>query len=159
MMHPVHISGQRKMSPSAFIPFCEFGGDMARMGVKIPQFDVPVCNSFQARTLNDQLCYEVDLKKISNKDNIEHELKLGFIFFMDYNEDRQVTFNNQYIQKEKNKSFGRKIVQSDENQHAFIYLDSIGTIFDNINDEFYKNNDLFRTSETTWPGRVQHGRC
>ena len=33
------------------------------MGVKIDQFDVPVCNSFEATVLNDQLCYEVDPNK------------------------------------------------------------------------------------------------
>ena len=32
---------------------------MSAMGVKIDKFDVPVCNSFQAKILNDQLCYEV----------------------------------------------------------------------------------------------------
>ena len=44
----------------------------------------------------DQLCYEVDLNKYKNYDNIEQQLKLGFVFFMDYNEDRQVTFNQDY---------------------------------------------------------------
>ena len=29
---------------------------MSAMGVMIDQFDVPVCNSFQAKILNDQLC-------------------------------------------------------------------------------------------------------
>ena len=49
--HPVHIKTKDyKISPSAFIPFCDFGGSMSAMGVKIDQFDVPVCNSFQAKT-------------------------------------------------------------------------------------------------------------
>ena len=48
---------------------------MSTMGVKIDQFDVPVCNSFQAKILNDQLCYEVDLKRFAAKDNIENEVK------------------------------------------------------------------------------------
>ena len=34
------------------------------MGVNIKQFDVPVCNSFKAKILNDQLCYEIDLNKL-----------------------------------------------------------------------------------------------
>ena len=34
---------------------------MSAMGIMLDLFDVPVCNSFQARILNDQLCYEVDL--------------------------------------------------------------------------------------------------
>ena len=65
--HPVHLKKENgELSPSAFIPFCEFGGDMSAMGVKIEEFDIPVCNSFQAKVLNDQLCYKVDLNRITN---------------------------------------------------------------------------------------------
>ena len=77
-LHPVHImTKENSLSPSAFIPFCDFGGNMSSMGVKIDQFDVPVCNSFEAKILNDQLCYEVDLEKFSDKLNIDKQLKLG----------------------------------------------------------------------------------
>ena len=48
---------------------------MSSVGVKIDQFDVPVCNSFQAKILNAQLCYEVDLNWLSHKHNIKRELK------------------------------------------------------------------------------------
>ena len=79
--HPVHlVKSSVQYSPSALIPFCEFGGNMSSMGVTTQHFDFPVCNSFQATILNDQLCYEVDLNKFSNKDNIENELKSGFAF-------------------------------------------------------------------------------
>ena len=88
--HPIHlVTEENATSPSSFIPFCDFGGDMSSVGVKIEALDIPVCNSFQARILNDQLCYEIDLNRFSNKDNIERELKLGFNFIMNYNEDRQ----------------------------------------------------------------------
>ena len=43
---------------------------MSTVGVKLDQFDDPVCNSFHAKILNDQLCYEVDLNSFSNKSNI-----------------------------------------------------------------------------------------
>ena len=113
------------MSPSALIPFCEFGGDMARLGTMISRFPlIPVCNVFQAKILNDQLCYEVDLQNLSKSHNIDNELKLGFYFVMDYNEDRQVTFTD-----EKNSQ--RPMVLSevlvvDDHKHAFIHLDTIG---------------------------------
>ena len=118
------MTQDRKISPSAFIPFCDFGGNMSEMGFKIDRFDVPVCNSFQATILNDQLCYEVDLNKFSNQENIENELKLGFNFLMDYNEDRQVTFDQNSIRKKH--SLARSVAASDQDQHAFIYLDTIG---------------------------------
>ena len=97
---------------------------MSAMGVKIDQFAVPVCNSFQARILNDQLCYEVDLKKFSNESNIRKDLKLGFKFLLDYNEDRQVTLNQEIKSMEFGLSNG--FDESEENNHAVIYLDTIG---------------------------------
>ena len=100
LLHPVHlIREDKQLSPSAFIPFCEFGGDMYVVGVKLDQFDDPVCNSFQEKIMNDQLCYEVDLNRYSNKNNTDKELELGFNFIMDYNEDRQVTISSTIAEK------------------------------------------------------------
>ena len=127
--HPVHIlTTDNKMSPSAFIPFCDFGGNISAMGVKINHFNVPVCNAFEAKIMNDQLCYEVDLKKFSDKNDIENELEIGLNFLMDYNEDRQVTFDRNNING-KELSLGNNVVASDQNKHAFIYLNTIGNIF------------------------------
>ena len=117
------------MSPSALIPFCEFGGNMSVMGERIDQFNVPVCNSFQARILNDQLCYEVDLNRFSNKSNIAKELEVGFYFLMDYNEDRQASileWASTSAWKEEKSGISANLLESDKNQHAFIYLDTIG---------------------------------
>ena len=100
---------------------------MTAVGVMIDQFDIPVCNCFQARILNDQLCYEVDLNRFSNKDNIGSELKLGFNFLMDYNEDRQVTFNrniNTSIKVDQKKEI--PLYESENNDHAHIYLNTLG---------------------------------
>ena len=100
---------------------------MASVGVKIDKFDVPVCNSFQAKVLNDQLCYEVDLNRFANKTNVESNLKLGLSFIMDYNEDRQITFHGKIRNKlEKGRSLGSSVVKTDEMKHAFIYLDTVG---------------------------------
>ena len=125
VIHPVHFLNKNNQKfPSAFIPFCDFGGNMSAMGVKINPFDVPVCNSFKAKVRNDQYCYEVDLNKFSNKNNIENELKLGFNVLMDYNEDRQVTFDQNISKKEL--GLANSLAASDQDHHAFIYLDTIG---------------------------------
>ena len=125
--HPVHIiHGKGKLNPSAFIPFCEFGGNMSAMGVKINQFDDPVCNSFQAKIQNDQLCYEVDLEKYKNKDTFLNDLKLGLVFFMDYNEDRQVVMDEDDNSVEKNSSWVERVDGSDDDRHSYIYLNTIG---------------------------------
>ena len=44
---------------------------------------------------------------------------------MDYNEDRQVTFDK-IIGNRENIGLTTSIVESDHHQHAFIYLDTIG---------------------------------
>ena len=94
--HPVHISDKQsgKISTSAFIPFCEFGGNMSSVGTKIKEFSVPICTAFEPTVLYDQLCYEIDLEKFKDPFDIaDNQLKKGFVFIMDYNEDRQVSNN------------------------------------------------------------------
>ena len=127
--HPVHIMAQdNKISPSAFIPFCEFGGNMSGMGMTIDIFNVPVCKCFQAKIKDDQLCYEVDLNRFTDKDNVDKELKLGFYFVMDYNEDRQVNFFERNTLQNMNKGLASSLTEIDQDQHAFIYLNTIGEI-------------------------------
>ena len=63
---------------------------MSSVGVNIEEFSVPVCNAFEESILHDQLCYEIDLEKYRDQDDIVgNQLKKGFAFIMDYNEDRQ----------------------------------------------------------------------
>ena len=135
--HPVHILNEGgKLSPSAFIPFCEFGGDMSILGIKIDQFDMPVCKSFEPKILNDQLCYEIDLSKFSKKDIINQQLAIGLTFLMDYNEDRQATLGNEpnIIERKKNlqnsiEEHHDNIEYTNEDDYASIYLDTIGKRF------------------------------
>ena len=101
---------------------------MSAMGVKIDNFDVPVCNSFKAKIRNDQLCYEVDLDQYKDKDNIDKSLKLGLLLFMDYNEDRQVILLDENLKNtaddtltESMDSWGKL-----DNGLANIYLNTIG---------------------------------
>ena len=102
---------------------------MSTVGVKIDRFNVPVCNCFQARILNDQLCYEVDLNRMKKEGNKHNELKLGFNFLLDYNEDRhtQGTVDKNFSQMK----FGlaSSLTQSEQSHHAFVYLDTIGKQF------------------------------
>ena len=87
--HPVHVQDQfGNFSPTALIPFCVFGGNISAMGVKIDQFDVPVCNSFRPKILRDQLCYTVDPNEYKHKIDKKGELSLSL--FIHYNEDRQM---------------------------------------------------------------------
>ena len=62
------------------------------MGVKIDQFDYPVCSCFEAKIVHDQLCYELDPNKFIDK--TEDSRKLDLLLIIDYNEDRQFEFHN-----------------------------------------------------------------
>ena len=73
------------------IPFCEFGGNMSVMGVKIDEFDVPVCTSFRPKIIRDQLCYTVDPNEYKHKIDLKGELSLSL--YIHYNEDRQMEDN------------------------------------------------------------------
>ena len=73
-----------------------FGGDMSIMGVKIEQFEYPVCNSFQAKIMSDQLCYEVDLNRYIGNTTEERNRQLseGLLLLIDANEELQVSLSN-----------------------------------------------------------------
>ena len=90
--HPVHIlTEEGTVSPSAFIPFCELAGNMSIVGVMLDMFDVPVCNSFKAKILNDQLCYEIDVNQYIDEKNVKMVNKIGLTMILDYNEERQIS--------------------------------------------------------------------
>ena len=124
--HPVHIQDDEgKMSPSAFIPFCSFGEDINVMGIDNNNFDVPVCNSFQATFRNDQLCYKVDLNKFKNDSVIKKQLELGLTMILDFNEDRQI-HGNPFLKKIKNSK--NIVYSSDQENTVKIHLDTIGWV-------------------------------
>ena len=102
---------------------------MSVVGDKMDQFDIPVCNCFQERILNDQLCYEVDLNRFTTDGKKEVQLNLGFNFLMDYNEDRQVTFDKNISQEKFGLVSKLERSVSDQNNNAFVYLHTIGKHF------------------------------
>ena len=67
----------------------------------------------------------MDIDRFSNLENIERELKIGFIFMMDYNEDRQITFG-QDDKTVDHSSYSSKLMENSGIEHAVIYLDTIG---------------------------------
>ena len=61
---------------------------MSVLGVKIDQFNAPVCNSFRPKLIKDQLCYTVDPNVYKDKIDLKGELSLSL--FIHFNEDRQM---------------------------------------------------------------------
>ena len=58
------MNTSNELSPSAFIPFCQFGEDTSLLGITNPNFKFPICNSFKPKILENQLCYQIDLNEI-----------------------------------------------------------------------------------------------
>ena len=79
---------------------------MTALGVKIKQFDMPVCNSFKPKLLEHQLCYEIDINEIFQLPT-SNDLKNGLIFVLDYNEDRQI---NSFEDKDDNTEISNKSI-------------------------------------------------
>ena len=84
------------------------------MGVKIDQFDSPVCSSFKDKILLDQLCYTVDPNDYIKF--IEKDTELSLTLYISYNEDRQL------VEKEISDS---KKIESDLNE-TYVIIDTIG---------------------------------
>ena len=103
---------------------------MSSVGIKVKEFNATVCNSFETKVLNHQLCYEMDLAKYSNKDNIHQELKSGLVFMMDYNQDRQVSFDEEDHEEYRFGLINRMLKPKDKQHvHARFYLNTIGKIY------------------------------
>ena len=81
-----------KLMPTALVPFCAFSNNFSTMGVKIDQFDIPVCNIFRAKLYHDQFCYEADFNQFKQGSGSKEEISVSF--FIHYNEERMVSFAN-----------------------------------------------------------------
>ena len=107
--HPVHIHDDvGNMSPSAFIPFCQFGDtEMQEFGKYVLEFDIPICQIFKMTILKDQLCYKADINDYLSNMSIE-DFKTGFMILVDKNLDRQInakSYNNEFDNKQNLSEF------------------------------------------------------
>ena len=105
--------------PTALIPFCQFQGSMSVMGVTKPNFSAPVCNSFQAKLREDQLCYTVD----PNIYRIDKPLELTLL--LDYNEEREISL---YDDNKENKHENHLSLTVKEAENRFVIIETIGKI-------------------------------
>ena len=145
--HPVHIlNNEGGFSPSSFIPFCSFGDEF--IGVRVNQSDVPVCNIFKPTIYFDQLCYETDLQELKSRNikRLEDQLEIGLTLILDYNEERQINYND--ISKDVKKN---SLYHHDES--FSIYLDTISIEFSLKG--FYSDMVSFRSCEAFWRRSIQ----
>ena len=124
--HPVHImtEDQHSISPSAFIPFCSFGGDMSVMGKTIDNFNIPVCDKFRPTFLDGQLCYQLDTNELRNKVDKKEMASQGIVMLLDYNFDRMVKDEEDDLPTIQNS----KLMEFDNENiiDAMIYIETLG---------------------------------
>ena len=113
-----------KNSPSAFIPFCEYNGDMMAVGEQDHGFPFPICNAFTPTVLHGQLCYTFDPPDNDRLASDEPFL----MFLLDYNEDRQVNTLEDGEKVIKNRLQTLHELKEDNTAHdeAMIYIHTLG---------------------------------
>ena len=113
--------------PSAFIPYCEIGGDLSSVSTNISFFKhFPVCNIFKPKIYKNQVCYEVDINLYGHP---KRRYTRGLIFLMDYNIDRQfVNIQRGILKYESESNSLGKIVTDTEDlgDDARIIIQAIG---------------------------------
>ena len=87
------------------------------MGVIKPNFSAPVCNSFQAKIREDQLCYTVD----PNIYRVDKPLELTLL--LDYNEEREISL---YEDNEENKHENHLSLSVKEAEKRYVIIETIG---------------------------------
>ena len=128
--HPVHITQKTSanLSPSSFIPFCEFGSDASIMGKRIDQFDFPVCDSFEEIIFEGQLCYQVSIEKLKTRKRLNQEdLKIGLTLLLDYNFDKTLR-GSKTDKLTTTKNTTRGIVYFTETEEALIHIGTISKL-------------------------------
>ena len=126
--HPVHIvDSQGMISPSSFIPFCDFGGNMSAMGEKIDLFDLPVCNSFKPKLLEGQLCYQVDVNEVKDQVDTQKAIKHGMVVILDYNEDKMITEDNAEVNVPLLNNLHDILSKEDKALEAKFYIETLGS--------------------------------
>ena len=117
-----------KNSPSAFIPFCEYNGDMLAVGEHIDTFPFPVCTAFRPTVLQGQLCYMFDPETAKTAINSDFHY---LMFLLDYNEDREYStlVEGKRDKEQEPLTLSKMERNDDENNDAMIYINTLGNLY------------------------------
>ena len=125
--HPPHIvDTQNNFSPTAFIPFCSFAGNLSIVGKVVPGFTNPVCTIFSPTVVRNKLCYQVDLNKVKDHVDLRKLMTHGFSFLLDYNEDRQAQGKGAGSGLDQGTPTIWDVTEEDEKEDAMIYIETLG---------------------------------
>ena len=128
------------LSPSAFIPFCDLGGEASLVGRRVAGFGVPVCDKFEPRLVEGQICYSLDTdlyfkqfrRGREGREGRDYSNgKEGLTLLLDYNEERNIQEAEEPLeQQQEEESFVDGIVELQQRDKALIMLDTISQYTD-----------------------------
>ena len=73
--------------PSALIPYCAVG---EFIGKKMPGFDVRVCDIFQEKVVDGQVCYEADVNSLRKHGDWKLAVERGLVLIVDPGDEYDV---------------------------------------------------------------------
>ena len=82
-------------------------------------FTLPVCNIFEETMLDGQLCYQANLDRFRNKVEKKKIATEGFLFLLDYNENRM-------LDEVYDEDIGEDSSLRKNKNDAMIYVETIG---------------------------------
>ena len=78
------------------------------MGMHTEFFKMPVCNSFRPKIFYNQLCYEVDVNQLIERDYFSaNELRLGLSILVDTNYNRQYSLKDRKSKTSLTETMGK----------------------------------------------------
>lgn len=161
--HPVHITGDTgKISTSAFIPFCSFGG-MGALGEESSRFSLPVCKGFRRRILDGKLCYVMDVNRFKDKLKVETLQEVGLSMLVDVNDEfdlREISARNIEIVKTF-EDFTEEFVRVEESDKIMTSIETISK-YDNMTLILSNMTTTFPRSspcKIIWRRKLCHHRC
>ena len=100
---------------------------MLKMGVKIDQFNQPVCGSFTRKILKDQVCYEIDVNRVKDESESSENMNIGLGFLYDNNVERFLQIDDSGRgRRNDNLGFLNNFVTLEETQKTLVYISSLG---------------------------------
>ena len=123
--HPVHIIDENeRFSPSAFVPFCQFGRNISLTSAYIENFSIPVCQGFKPKIVLDQLCYEINVNSLTANIS-EEDIEMGLVLYLDYNRERN---DGEIVKEDVKETINNKLFIDNQidMETVKIYIESSG---------------------------------
>ena len=101
---------------------------MSVMGVKIDQFELPVCNKFKQKIVRGRRCFQVDVNEFKDQVDDEKVVENGLMLVLDYNEDKMMRDNVHEVGTSLSNDLSELHRKHDDEHEAMIYIETLGRV-------------------------------